>query len=113
MRNSPSEEVPMEEVVIFAVVERGRADEIVKKATAAGATGATIFFGRGSGEKTVPFFRSLNIEAAKEVIIIVCQREKAQAIYEAVTSAGHFHEHGKGLAFMLPVLAVDGLINDK
>lgn len=102
----------MDDVAIFAVVERGRADEIVKKATEAGATGATIFYGRGTGEKSVPFFRSLNIESAKEIIIIVCRRERSRAIYEAVTTAGHFHEHGKGIAFTLPVLDIDGLDSD-
>jgi len=102
----------MNDVVIFAVVERGKADDIVKKATEAGATGATIFFGRGTGEKTVPFFRSLNIESAKEIIIIVCQHERSREIYKAVTVAGQFHEHGKGLAFMLPVLATNGLTNN-
>lgn len=93
----------MHEVAIVAVAERGKADNIVKKAIEAGATGATIFYGRGTGEKTVPFFRSLNIESAKEIIIIVCRHEGSSAIFEAVTAAGRFHEHHTGLVFMLPV----------
>jgi hypothetical protein len=47
-----------------------------------------------------------------EIIIIACQNERSRELYEAVTVAGHFHEHGKGLAFMLPVLATNGLTND-
>ena len=107
-----TDEVVMDDVVLFAVVERGKADAIVKKAIDAGATGATIFFGRGTGEKTIPFFRSLNIESAKEIIIIVCRHERSRSIYEALKAAGQCHKHGKGLVFMLPVLAVDGLTGD-
>ena len=36
---------------IFAIVERGKAEFIVEKAKEAGAEGATIVYGRGTGEK--------------------------------------------------------------
>lgn len=35
---------------IVAIVERGRAERIVDKAKKAGAKGATILYGRGTGE---------------------------------------------------------------
>ena len=40
----------MDSLCIIAVVERGKADKIVVKAKDAGAKGATVFYGRGTGE---------------------------------------------------------------
>lgn len=100
----------MDHVAIVAIVERGKADGVVKKAIEAGAPGATIFFGRGSGEHTFAFFRSLEIESSKEVIIIVTPRERKTPIYDAVVEAGHIHTPGKGIVFTFPVEDVDGLM---
>ena len=36
---------------ICAIVERGKADGIVGQGKKAGAEGATVFYGRGTGEK--------------------------------------------------------------
>ena len=40
----------MEVKCIVAIVERGKADKIVEKAKEAGAKGATIIYGRGTGQ---------------------------------------------------------------
>ena len=55
----------MELEAIICIVERGRANDVVHQAVEAGAGGATIFFGRGSGETTFSFFHSLKVESAK------------------------------------------------
>lgn len=41
---------------IVAIVERGKADKIVESAKDAGASGATVFYGRGTGESEVKGF---------------------------------------------------------
>ena len=92
---------------IVYIVERGKANAIVKKAVAAGATGATIFFARGAGEDTFSFFHSLNIDSSKEVILTLVPEDKKQAIIDAICTAAK-EEKGKGLIFTFPIDEIIG-----
>lgn len=88
---------------IICIIERGKADAVVKEAVKAGATGATIFYGRGGGEQTFSFFHSLNVAPSKEVIIILAEDAEVDNIFNAVAEAAKVQEKGKGIVFTLPV----------
>lgn len=94
---------------IIAIVERGKANAIIKRASEAGAHGATTIFGRGSGEQVFSFFRSLQVEASKEIILIIVQEEKLQKIFEVVVEYSRVRENGKGIAFTVPLENVTGI----
>jgi len=94
---------------IVAIVERGKANKIVEAAKKVGATGATIFYGRGTGESEVKKFLSVNIEASKEVIIILSEKDELRTIVEAMADAGQLEEPGKGIIFTVPVTNLLGL----
>nr|WP_300005509.1 P-II family nitrogen regulator [Tissierella sp.] len=94
---------------VVAIVERGKADKIVKAAKVSGASGATIFYGRGTGESEVKKFLSVNIEASKEVILILSEREKLKAIITAMVDAGDLKKPGTGIIFTVPVGHLIGL----
>lgn len=95
---------------IIAIVERGKADFIVNKAKAQGAGGATILFGRGTGQDEFKkMFRHLHVESSKEIIIILSRKEKVQNILSAVVEAGKLKEPGNGIAFTVPVCDIAGL----
>lgn len=97
---------------IIVIVERGKANPIVKAATEAGARGATIMFGRGSGEQVFSFFRSLQIEPSKEIILIIVPRPKLNEIFEVVAEAAKVREPGKGIAFTVPICNLTGITID-
>ena len=88
---------------IVYIVERGKANAIVKKAVEAGASGATIFFARGAGEDTFSFFHSLNIDSSKEVLLTLVPEEKKQAIMDAICEAAKKDEKSRGLLFSFSV----------
>ena len=92
---------------IVAIVERGKADKIVDAAKKAGASGATIFYGRGTGESEVKKFLKVNIEASKEIILILSEKSKLKDIMKSMIIAGKLKEPGMGIIF---TLAVDNLI---
>lgn len=94
---------------IVAIVERGKANAIVKKVAEAGAIGATIAYGRGSGEQVFSFFRSLQVESSKEIILVISPREKLQALYDVVVEAAKVKEKGKGIAFTIPICNLTGI----
>ncbi len=99
----------MEIKCIVAIVERGKADAIVEKAKEAGANGATILYGRGTGQSEALRLLNLHIEASKEIIIILSDINKYKAIYNTVVEAGKLNDPGTGIIFTIPVSELTGL----
>ncbi|CAG0980972.1 MAG: P-II family nitrogen regulator [Candidatus Methanoperedens sp.] len=89
--------------VIFTIVERGKSETIIKATHEAGAEGATVFFGRGTGIHEHRKILGIPIEPEKEIVIILIEKEKTDAILEAIVSAGKLNEPGKGRAFVISV----------
>ncbi len=98
--------------MIVCIVERGKADAVVKKAVEGGATGATIFYGRGSGEAVFSFFKSLGVESSKEVIMILVRNDACRGIMDIAAEAAHVEQKGKGIVFSVPVDDVRGIESD-
>lgn len=94
---------------ILAIVERGKADRVVKAAKEKGASGATIFYGRGTGETEVKKFLNMHIEASKEIILILSGEDKLKPIMDAMVEAGKLKEPGTGVIFTLPISNLVGL----
>ena len=94
---------------IVAIVERGKADYIVDKAKAVGATGATIVYGRGTGESEALKFFNLNIDASKEIIIILSEKSKFKPIYKKIVEVGKLDQPGTGIIFTVPIKNLVGL----
>lgn len=99
----------MDYVAIFVIVERGKADHVVDEAKKAGAFGATVFYGRGTGEKEFKKFFNLNVESSKEIIIILTPANEKGPIKEALVRAGKLDDPGTGILFTVPVGDLVGL----
>ncbi len=93
--------------LIVAIVERGKAEKVVESAKSAGASGATILYGRGTGESEVKKFLKVNIEASKEIILIISEIDKLKDIMVAMVETGRLKEPGTGIIF---TLSIDNLI---
>lgn len=94
---------------IVAIVERGKADKVVEKAKKAGAKGATILYGRGTGQSEALKFFNLHIEASKEIILILSDINEYKPIYDAIVEAGKLNEPGTGIIFTFLVSELTGL----
>lgn len=94
---------------IITIIERGKANKIVEAAKKAGASGATIFYGRGTGESEIKKFLNVHIEASKEVILILSGKEQLKDIIKAIVVAGKLKEPGMGILFTLPIDNLIGL----
>ncbi|MDH5298889.1 MAG: P-II family nitrogen regulator [Desulfobulbaceae bacterium] len=86
--------------LITCIVQRGKADMVVDAAMAAGAQGATICYGRGTGVRERLGLSGLFIKPEKEIIYIVTKQEESEAVLEAVVDAAHLREKGQGFAFL-------------
>ncbi len=96
--------------LIIAVVERGQADNAVKAALAAGADGATIFFGRGTGVRQRLGVIGLMITPEKEIIHFVTTQESLDPVLDALTKEAKLDEPGRGIAYVLEVARTIGFM---
>jgi nitrogen regulatory protein PII len=99
----------LDTLAIIAIVERGKADHIVKRAKNAGAQGATIFYGRGTGESEIKKFLNIHIESSKEIIIVLTVKQKFKPIFDEMITAGKLNDPGTGIIFTVPVSNLVGL----
>lgn len=95
---------------IFCVVQRGKADEVVKAALDAGAQGATMFYARGTGVRQKLGILGSLIQPEKEVIFIVTRSEKTESVFNAMILAGKLEEPGRGFAFVQKIERAIGFL---
>jgi len=99
----------LDALAIIAIVERGKADHIVNKAKEAGALGATIFHGRGTGEKEAQKLLHIRVESSKETIVILAKTDDYKAIFNEMVAAGNLKAPGTGIIFTVKVSDLVGL----
>ncbi len=95
--------------LIFCIVQRGRADRIIKKAMKAGAGGATTWFARGSGIREKLGLLGIAISPEKEVMMIVTPPELTDRVFAAIVAAGKLDVPGQGLAFVTEIKQLVGI----
>jgi nitrogen regulatory protein PII len=95
---------------IFCVVQRGKADEVVKAGLDAGAQGATVFYARGTGVRQKLGFLGNLIQPEKEVIFIVTRSENSERVFNAMAAAGKLDKPGNGFIFAQKVERAMGFL---
>lgn len=97
--------------LIMAVVETGRASSIMEAAREAGSEGGTIFHGRGVGVHEHSKFFGTPIEPEKEILMILIKKIYTKNVLEAVVVAGELNKPGRGMAFVVDVSMVAGIVH--
>lgn len=86
--------------LITCVVQRGRADRVVKAAIAAGAEGATIHYARGTGARQRMGVLSIAVNAEKEVITIAVSGEQRDTVFDRMAEAAELDTPGMGFMYV-------------
>jgi len=94
---------------IVASVKPDHTDKVVDAAKEAGATGATILPGRGTGIHEAKTFFGLTLEPQSDIILMLIEEHLVHGILKAIVKAGEFDKPGTGMAFVMPVEQVVGL----
>ena len=97
--------------LIMAFVDEDKTDKVLDASRKAGATGATIVTNaRGQGLKKSLGIFGLEILSPRDVVLILAENRRADAILEAVTEAGNLDESlGTGIALQIDVDKALGL----
>lgn len=98
--------------LITCVVQRGNADLVVDAAMEAGAEGATIYYGRGTGVRQRLGIRGRFIKPEKEIILIITKTEQTEKVFQAVTQAAKLQKKGRGFAFLHKLDRAVGFLNE-
>ena len=95
---------------VFVIVERGKADEVIEVADKAGARGATVIHGRGSGIHEKAKLFNLVIEPEKEIVMMLIKKEDVENITNKIHEEFEIDKPGKGIIFSMPVDKAIGLV---
>jgi len=99
----------MQYELILTIVNRGFADLVMEAAKNVGARGGTVVHARGTGVAEAEKFFGIIVQPEKELVLILTEREKKNAIMTAICTHGELKEVGKGICFSLPVDQVVGM----
>lgn len=97
--------------LIVSIVKKGMGKKILKAAREAGAEGETVLLGRGTGIHETRKFLGLSMESEKEIIFNLVSQEIVDQVLEAVIKAGKLDQPGTGIAFVIDVQKVAGIVH--
>lgn len=89
---------------IMAVMDRGLADYAVSIARSAGATGATIMHGRGSG-KHERMLLNIELQPEKEIILLITDARVSSGIADSLLNDPYLNKDNNVVIFVLPTEA--------
>ena len=95
--------------MIVAMINRGYSDFVIDASRDAGATGATVLYGRSSIKKDDDFLNGVPIQAEKEIILILVKKSLRKKVMQEISHRTHLQEKGNGVCFCLPVSSVMGV----
>ena len=90
--------------LISIIVNAGFADDAMAAARKAGAGGGTIINARGTGREEDEKFFGITIVPEKEMLLILAEKSKADAILEAVRSLPCLQTKGIGITYCIDVI---------
>ncbi|MBE0481757.1 MAG: P-II family nitrogen regulator [Dehalococcoidia bacterium] len=99
------------DTLIVTIVRRGWGDRVLEASMRAGAEGGTIVYGRGMGIHEQQRIFGICIEPEKEIILSITSVDKTDGVLESITKAGELQKPGAGLAFVVPVQTVVGVVH--
>ena len=85
--------------LITVILNRGYADDAMAAARKAGAGGGTVINARGTAREDDEKFFGVHIVPEKEMLLIVVDKEKKDAVFEAIRTLPCLKEPGSGITF--------------
>ena len=89
--------------MITVIVNKGYADDVMFAARKAGATGGTVINARGTAREDDEKFFGVHIVPEKDMLVIVVEHDKKEAVLSAIKEVKCLKEPGMGIAFCSPV----------
>lgn len=107
-----TEKTQMEEKthkLITAILNKGFADDAMAAARKAGAGGGTIIHARGTAKEEDVSFLGITLVPEKEMLMILVENGKAQAVLDSIRTLPCLAEPGSGIVYCMDVDSFTGL----
>ena len=99
--------------LVITMVDVGCAEKVMNAAKRKGASGGTIINGRELGGKYSFKFFNITMEAEKDIVLIVCEKNNKNDIMNEIIDKTGIKTEAKGLCMSLPIEYVVGLTDNK
>ena len=99
--------------LIVTIVRKGWGETVLEASVKAGAQGGTVLFGRGAGIREQEKILGIPIEPEEEIVLTVVYSDQVEAILREIVRAAELNEPGKGLAFVVPIDKVVGVVHSE
>ncbi len=86
--------------LVTCIVQRGKADAVVQAAQDAGAQGATIYYGYGSGVRERLGLLGLAVDVEKEIITTILADDQVDRVFERMYFAAELDVPGAGIIYI-------------
>ena len=97
--------------LIAAILPKGATGKVMDAAREAGAEGGTILLARGTGIHEARRFFGLSVSSERELLLVLVEPGKAREVLDAMVRAGRLDEPARGIAFVLAVEEVTGIVH--
>lgn len=97
--------------LIISIVRKGWGDTVLEATMKAGAHGGTVLFGRGIGRNEQQRVFGIQIEPEKEIVLTVIPENLKDSVLQEIVRAAGLTAPGHGLAFVVPVEKVAGVVH--
>ncbi|HEX6979111.1 MAG TPA: P-II family nitrogen regulator [Alphaproteobacteria bacterium] len=97
--------------LIVSIVRKGWGDTVLAATMKAGAHGGTVLLGRGIGRNEQMKVFGIQIEPEKEIVLTVIPSDLKDTILQEIVQAAELNAPGHGLAFVVPVETVAGVVH--
>lgn len=87
--------------LFFIIVNRGKANELLRKVQGYGVKGGTVFLGTGTGKSHFFGFLGIN-QTYKEILLMALPHHASEGVYRLLKEEFKLHKRFKGIAFSVP-----------
>ncbi len=101
----------LKQKLIITIVKKGVAKKVIKASKEAGAEGATVIMGTGTGVHEAKKLFILEIDPEKEIVFTLTTKEALNQILDAVVDACKLNKPGNGIAFVIDVKKTAGIVH--
>lgn len=95
--------------LIVTIVNKDWGRVVIEAAERAGAKGATVLHGRGSGAENIPHLFGIPIEPEKDIVLNAVPIAISDQVMEAIAQSAALCKPGTGISLRLPLSGVVGL----
>ena len=89
--------------VIYCIVSHKQSDRICRAAIDAGAHGPIVHYSEGRGLRDRLGWLRITKEHEKEVLMVLCNEDTLEPVFDAMATAGELHLPGRGFMYQIDI----------